>query len=131
MRLLPVLLAVLLASMPALQAYGETMAGTHCRTHGHPSGAAADEGQAPHAQHHAPASSAHAHDAAVSADAGSGGAHCQCGCLCEAACAGGAALAAWVDVPAEAPAHEPWQAASDIRRPVSVHDFLLRPPRLS
>lgn len=127
MRVLPALLAVLLASMPVMQAYGETMAGAHCRTHGHLSSAAPDEGHgSQHAQHHAPASND---------DAGSGtnssGAHCQCGCLCDAVCTGGAALTASVDIPTAAPSHEPWQAASDIRHPVSVHDSLLRPPRLS
>lgn len=132
MRALPVLLAVLLVSMPAMQVYGGTMADAHCRTHGHLSNLAPDaEQDSIHAQHHAADAGAQAHHAAAGADAKADGAHCQCGCLCDAVCAGGAVLSAWFDVPTAAPLHEPWQALTDMRHPVSVHDSLLRPPRLS
>lgn len=133
MRSLPVLLAVLLASTPVMKAYGEAMAGAHCRTHGHLSSPASQPARdSSHAQHQAQAAGTHQHDAA-----GGGGlaktddSRCQCGCLCDAVCTGGAALTASVDVPGAAPLHEPWQAVTDIRHPVSVHDSLLRPPRLS
>lgn len=132
MRTLPVLLAALLASMPVMKAYGEAMAGAHCRTHGHLSGMAPQPARdSSHAQHHTSATGAHQHSDVDGAAAKTGDAPCQCGCVCESVCTAGAALAASVDVPGTAPLHEPWQAVTDIRHPVSVHDSLLRPPRLS
>lgn len=129
MRALPLILSLLLASVPAMQAYGKTMAGAHCSTHGHVSTLAPAAAQdSVHAQHHAPDASAHQH-AANAADAKADSAQCQCGCLCNVACAGGVALSASVSSSAAAPSREPWQAVADARRPVSVHEFLLRPPR--
>lgn len=130
MRALALILSVLLASFPAMQAYGKTMAETHCSTRGHVSKLAPDAAHDPlHAQHHAPETSAQQYDVANTADAKAESAHCQCGCLCNVACAGGVALSASIGFSAAAPSHEPWQAVADPRRPVTVHEFLLRPPR--
>ena len=132
MRALPLILSLLLSFLPAMQAYGKTMTGAHCSTHGHISKLAPDATHDPvHAQHHAPDTSAHQHHVANAADAKADSAHCQCGCLCNVACAGGVALSTSVGFSAAAPSHEPWQAVADTRRPVTVHEFLLRPPRLS
>lgn len=130
MRALPLILSLLLASFPAIQAYARTLADAHCNTRGHISKLAADAAHDPlHAQHHAPDSSAHQHHAANAADAKTDSAQCQCGCLCNVACAGGVALSASAGFSAAAPSHEPWQAVADARHPVTVHEFLLRPPR--
>lgn len=132
MRALPLILSLLLASFPAVQAYGKTLADTHCRARGHLSSLAPHAAHDPvHAQHHAPDVSTHARHAAAADLVKADAAHCQCGCLCNVACAGGAVLAASFGMPAAAPLHEPWQALTDIRHPVAVHEFLLRPPRLS
>lgn len=130
MRILPAMLALLLGLAPALQAYGKTMAQAHCRANGHISATAPDAAHdALHAQHHAPDAGAHADHAAGGAEAKADGAHCQCGCLCNVACGSGAAVPAFAGAAGAAPSHEPWQLATDIRHPVSVHDSLLRPPR--
>lgn len=127
MRVLPLALSLLLALLPAMQAYGKTMAGAHCRTHGHASTAASQASHgSTHAQHQADASSL-----LVAADAQAGGADCHCGCLCAVACSGGAALSDVSCVAAVAPSHEPWHLMTDTRHPWSVHDSLLRPPRFS
>lgn len=134
MRALPLILSLLLASFPAVQVYGKTMADAHCSTHSHASKLAPDAARDPlHAQHHAPEASADQHHAAnaadAKADAKAESAHCQCGCLCNVACAGGVALSASVGFSAAAPSHEPWQAVADVGHPVTVHEFFLRPPR--
>lgn len=131
MRAVPVVLSLLLAVVPAVQAYGETMADAHCRAQGHISAMAVDAAHDPlHAQHHADGADASAHEHAA-ADSQTESGQCECGCLCDVACAGGVAAFAVSDASSEAPPHERWASLTDPRHPVSIHESLLRPPRFS